>query len=365
MPRSELELPVHLERLSVLDEDGNLDEELVPDLDDDALRELHRTMLLSRRFDERRLKLQRQGRIGTFAPAIGQEAAQLGAVSALGDDDWFVPSYRESTMALWRGTPLWGLLLYDAGYNEGAEPPEGQKDLPISVPVSSQILHAAGLGYAARLRGTEEVVLVCFGDGATSEGDFHEGVNFAAVHGCPVVFLCQNNQYAISTPLELQTGSETIAQKAVAYGIPGIQVDGNDVLAVHVAAREAVDRARSGEGPTLIEAVTYRASVHTTADDPSTYRDEDEEERWREKDPIDRFQRYLVDRDVLSENDLEDLEEQAKQQVEEAWGEAEQRMEEGGDPVEMFDHVYGEPPPYLEEQREAFRADHAGDGDDG
>lgn len=365
MPRESVDIAVHLERLGVVDEDGQVDEELLPELDEELLVSLHRAMVLSRRFDERRLQLQRQGRIGTFAPAIGQEAAQLGAISALGEDDWFVPSYRETPMALWRGTPMWGVLLYDAGYNEGAEPPEGSKDLPISVPVASQVPHAAGIGYAAGLRETGEVVLVAFGDGATSEGDFHEGVNFAAVHDAPVVFLCQNNQYAISTPLELQTGSATIVQKAAAYGIPGIQVDGNDVFAVHLATQEAVERARSGDGPTLIEAVTYRLSVHTTADDPSTYRDEEEEERWREKDPIERFRRHLLDRGVLTDDDLDTLDDEVAERIDEAWEQAAQRMEEMGAPVDMFDHIYAEPPSYLEQQREAFLAERDGGGDDG
>lgn len=365
MPRQELGLELSLERLEIVDEEGQVDEELLPDLDDDELVALHRAMVLSRRFDEHRLQLQRQGRIGTFAPAIGQEAAQLGAISALEKDDWFVPSYRETPMALWRGTPMWGLLLYDAGHNEGAEPPEGNHDLPISVPVSSQVPHAAGIGYAAALRETGEVVLVAFGDGATSEGDFHEGANFAAVHDAPVVLLCQNNQYAISTPLELQTGSDTIVQKAVAYGIPGIQVDGNDLVAVHVATRESVERARSGAGPTLIEAVTYRLSVHTTADDPSTYRDEEEEERWREKDPIERFRRFLLDRGTVTEEDLDDLDDEVAERIDEAWDEAQRRMEDSQDPIAIFDHVYAEPPAYLEEQRETFLAERERGDDDG
>lgn len=365
MPRSDLEVPVRLERLSILGEDHSVDEDLVPDLDDEVLRRMHRTMLLSRRFDERLLTLQRQGRIGTFAPAIGQEAAQVGSVSALRDDDWLVPSYRDSAAALWRGTPLWGLVLFDAGYNEGAEVPEGQKDLPIAVPVASQIPHAAGIAYAARYRDTGEVVLTYFGDGATSEGDFHESVNFAAVKRCPIVFCCQNNQYAISTPIELQMESTTIAQKAVAYGVPGVQVDGNDVLAVHVATAEAVQRARDGEGPTLIEAQTYRMSVHTTADDPSKYREEDEVEQWRARDPIERLQRWLIDRDLLTDADVDELESQIDEEIDEAVEEAEQRMEELGDPLDMFDHVYAQRPAYLDEQREAVAATLGNGGRDG
>ncbi|MFP4312586.1 MAG: pyruvate dehydrogenase (acetyl-transferring) E1 component subunit alpha [Nitriliruptoraceae bacterium] len=364
MPRTQVSLEVDLTRLDILDEHGQVDEELRPELDDEVLVELYRAMVLSRRFDQRRLELQRQGRIGTFAPAIGQEAAQLGAISALGPDDRFVPSYREAPMALWRGVPPWALLLYDAGYNEGAEPPEGSKDLPIAIPVSSQLPHATGLAYAARLCGTDEVVLVSFGDGATSEGDFHEAVNIAAVHDAPVVFLCQNNQYAISTPTELQTDAATIVQKAVAYGIPGIQVDGNDLLAVHAATREAIERARSGGGPTLVEAVTYRLSVHTTADDPSTYREQEEEERWRGRDPLERLRRHLGDRGLLSDEDVEGIEEAAEVTIEEAWSQASERMAQLTDPSVLFDHVYAEPPPYLAEQPDAFLADRQEEGDD-
>lgn len=365
MPRDELEVPLRLEQLSVLAEDGSVDEELDPALDAEELKRLHRTMLLSRRFDERLLTLQKQGRIGTFAPAIGQEAAQIGATSALRDDDWMVPSYRESAAAIWRGTPLSGLILYDAGWNEGAAPRPDQNDLPIAVPVASQIPHAAGLAYAAVLKGSDEAVLVHFGDGATSEGDFHESINFAAVHNCPVVFCCQNNQYAISTPLELQTASKTFAQKAVAYGVPGVRVDGNDVLAARVAASEAVERARAGEGPTLIEAVTYRLSVHTTADEPSAYREDDEVERWRERDPITRLQRYLAGRELLDDEGTETLEEEIEREIEEAWEES-QRQAESFDASALFDHVLEQTPAYLSEQRDQFlswRGERAGGRD--
>jgi pyruvate dehydrogenase E1 component alpha subunit len=363
VPRNPLELEVDLHELVVMDDDGEVDEELLPELAEDDLRALLRAMLLSRRFDERRLKLQRQGRIGTFAPAIGQEAAQLGAAHAMDDDDWLVPSYRETAMLLWRGTPMWGLLLYDGGYNEGSEPPEDHRNLTIAVPVGSQIPHAVGLAHAARHRGTGEAVLTGFGDGATSEGDFHEGANWAAVHGCPVVLLCQNNQYAITTPVELQTGSRTIAQKAAAYGIPGVRVDGNDLFAVYVATREALERARGGDGPTLIEAVTYRLSVHTTADDPSAYRDDEEVERWQEKDPIERLQRYLVDHEVMKESDRDELEEEVAAEVDDGWEEADRRMQElGDDPAVIFDHVYAELPPTLHAQREELTGQREGDG---
>ncbi len=354
MPRRPLEVAVDCEELSILDKDGQVDEELAPDLDKDLLRRLFRTMLLSRRFDEKLLQWQRQGRIGTFAPALGQEAAQIGATAALRDSDWMVPSYRESAAAIWRGTPLSGLILYDAGYNEGAEIPESQKDLPICVPVGSQIPHAVGLAYASQYRDDGDVVMVFFGDGSTSEGDFHEAVNFASVLHAPVVFVCQNNQYAISVPIEKQMNCETIAQRAVAYGIPGIRVDGNDLLAVYVAATEAVERARSGGGPSLMELVTYRLSVHTTADDPTKYREEEEVEEWEESDPISRFRRYLLDRGVLTEDDLEELEDEIDEQIESAREEAEDLMDEHRETFDMFEYVYSEMPPYLQEQRDAY-----------
>ncbi len=354
MPRVALDVAVDCEDLSILDQDGQVDEDLLPDLDKDFLQRLHRTMVLSRRFDEQLLDWQAQGRIGTFAPAKGQEAAQISAAAALRDSDWMVPSYRESAAAIWRGTPLSGLILYNAGYNEGAAVPDDQKDLPICVPVGSQIPHAVGLAYASKYQDRDDVAMVFFGDGSTSEGDFHEAVNFAAVLQAPLVFLCQNNQYAISVPLEKQMRNDTIAQRAVAYGIPGLRVDGNDVFAVYIAASEAVERARSGRGPTLIECLTYRLSVHTTADDPSKYREADEEEKWEAHEPIRRFRGFLLDRGVLSEDDIEQLEEEVADEISSAWEEAQELMGEQGGPVGMFDHNYAETPPYLQEQREAF-----------
>ena len=354
MPREMIELPYEVQRLTILSEDGEVDEELVPDLDDDTLLRFHRTMLLARRFDERLLKLQRQGRIGTFAPVSGQEAAQIGSVACLEKTDWMVPSFRETAAALWRGVPPSGLVLYAAGYNEGAAIPEDAHDLPIAIPVASQIPHAVGLAYGSKYRDAGEVVLVYFGDGATSEGDFHEALNFAGTYSTPNVFLCQNNQWAISVPRETQTAAKTLAQKGLAYGIPGIQVDGNDILAVYAATQEAVERARSGDGATLIECVTYRLSVHTTADDPSKYRSEEEVEAWKKRDPITRIQTYLESRDLLSGDDVDELEEEIAGEVEAAWEEAEKGMEELGDPADMFDHVYAEMPPHLEAQRERW-----------
>ena len=354
MPRETVDVGCQVEYLAILDPDGNVDESLLPELDDARLQAMHRSMLLSRRFDERMLTLQRQGRIGTFAPVQGQEASQIGAMAALTAEDWFVPSFRETAAALWRGTPLTALLLYNAGFNEGGAIAEEKHDLPIAIPVGTQIPHATGLAYAARYRGTDEVAIVFFGDGATSEGDFHEGLNFAALYAAPALFLCQNNQWAISVPRARQTRSHTLAQKALAYGMPGIQVDGNDVLAVYQATCEAAQRARAGDGPTLIECITYRLSVHTTADDPSRYRSEEEVEKWRERDPLTRLQRYLSGRGVLDEGAVERLEQEIEQEIDQAWQETEQRMAELEDPGAMFEHVYAEPPASLREQRQAF-----------
>jgi len=364
MPRSDIEIDLRLEEMHVLDENGDVDEDLDPGLDRDELIEMARVMLLARRFDERRLKLQQQGRIGTFAPVIGQEASQVGTVSALADSDWVVPSYRESAVALWRGASMTDLLLYDAGFNEGAQVEPESRDLPIAIPVGTQLPHAAGIGYVIAMRhaangnGDEngngdgsDVVMTFFGDGATSEGDVHEALNLAALRSLPVVFVCQNNQWAISTPVAGQTASATLAQKAVAYGMPGLRVDGNDILATRVAAAEAVARARAGDGPTFVECVTYRMAVHTTADDPSVYRDEDEVEQWKRRDPIDRLRTYMSNRDLAGDDDFEQLESSVSEQVADAVEQAEARFEELGDPAGMFDHVWAEPPPYVEAQR--------------
>jgi pyruvate dehydrogenase E1 component alpha subunit len=353
MPRKKIDLPYHVEYLSILDHEGNLDTELEPDLPEELLLRLHHYMILGRRFDERMLQLQRQGRIGTFAPIKGQEASQLGVVAAMTEKDWMVPSFREMGAALWRGAAMDDILLVNGGFYQGNEIPEDARTLPVSVPVGTQPLHAVGLGYAIKYRGNDEVVATFFGDGATSEGDFHEALNFSGVWQTPVLFVCQNNQWAISIPRHKQTISETIAQKALAYGIEGIQVDGNDILAVYSAAQEAVERARAGEGPTLIEAVTYRLSMHTTADDPTKYRDEDEVEKWSKRDPIPRFQNYLKDKGILTDEDIEQVEADVKEDIQSAVDRAEKKMKElAGDEMTMFDHLHADMAPYLKEQRD-------------
>lgn len=351
MGRKRLTLPDNIEHLSILDENGTLDPELEPNIANDVHRKMLHASLLGRRFDERMLDLQRQGRIGTFPPIKGQEAAQIGSVALLRDSDWLVPSFRETAAEIMRGRSLESVLLYYNGYNEGTIIDKNQRDMPMSVPVASQVLHAVGLGMAAQYRRRDEVVMTFFGDGATSEGDFHEAVNCAAVYQAPVIFICQNNQWAISVPLARQTLSATLAQKAVAYGIPGIQVDGNDILAVYAATAEAVERARAGGGPTFIECVTYRIMMHTTADDPKKYRSEQEVEAWKIKDPLLRYQKYLVQKTIVTEDEMAVLEEEVKKQIQTAIDRAEQQMNELGAPLDMFDHLYAEMPPSLSRQK--------------
>lgn len=362
MPRTEIELPHRIEYLSILDEHSKLDKALEPRLDKELLLKLHRGMLLGRRFDERLLQLQRQGRMGTFAPIQGQEASQIGAVAALEDADWLVPSFREMAAELWRGKKMEQVILLYAGYNEGGEILPHLNNLPVAIPVGTQTLHAAGIAYAIKYRGKRQVAMSFFGDGATSEGDFHEALNFAGVYQVPAVFICQNNHWAISIPRKKQTRSRTLAQKALAYGIPGIQVDGNDLLAVYAAAREAVDRARAGDGPTLIECVTYRMSVHTTADDPKRYRQDLEVEEWVARDPLVRFQNYLKSKKILTDKKIEAIEQEIKQEIKEAVERTEKMMETIGDPLLMFDHVFAERPPYLEEQRTELERELQDDG---
>lgn len=354
MPRTPIDLSCGIDHLSILDENGQLDEVLEPKLSEDVLLKIHRVMLLCRRFDERMLTLQRQGRMGTFAPIKGQEA-QVGAVVPLTPDDWIAPSFREMPAEVWRGKSLESVLLTYSGYNEGGRDTKSLNNLPIAIPVGSQTLHAAGIAYGIKYRGQSHVAMAFFGDGATSEGDFHEALNFSATFQLPAIFVCQNNHWAISVPRSKQTRSRTLAQKALAYDMPGIQVDGNDVLAVYAAAKEAVDRARSGGGPTLIENVTYRMSVHTTADDPKKYRRDDEVEPWVKRDPIVRFQKYLVSKGFLSEEAVGSVDEEVAREVREAEERWARQTEKGVDPGDMFDHAFAVLPPHIVEQREELR----------
>ncbi len=361
MPRTELDLPYRVDYLSILNENGSLDKELEPTIPDELLLKLHRAMLLARRFDERMLSLQRQGRIGTFAPIKGQEAAQLGAVAVLHPSDWMVPSFREGAAEVWRGKSLENILLYYAGYDEGGGVEEGRNALPVAIPVGTQMLHAVGLAYGIQYRKESHVAMTFFGDGATSEGDFHEAMNFAGVFQVPVVFVCQNNHWAISIPRSRQTRAQTLAQKALSYGMPGIQVDGNDVLAVYAAAAEAVERARSGGGPSMLECVTYRMAMHTTADDPKRYRSEQDVEEWVKRDPIVRFQNYLKAKELLNDAGITAVEQEVSAEIQAAVDRAEAYMKQEPDPLDMFKHAYAEMPANLRQQRAELERELAAD----
>jgi pyruvate dehydrogenase E1 component alpha subunit len=342
-----------IDHTQVLAPDGSVDETLLPNLDDDALVGLYREMKRSRRFDERAIALQRRGELGTYAPAIGQEAAQVASALALREDDWVVPAFREQGVSLARGTPMDRLLMYAMGMEEGAEIPEGTPSMPPAVPVGSQTLHAAGIGWATAMRDTDRAAIAYFGDGATSQGDVYEALNIAGVFDAQTVFLCQNNQYAISTPRSGQTRAATLAQKAVAAGITGVQVDGNDPLGVYRVTREALERAREGD-PTLVEALTYRRAMHTTADDPTRYRTPDEEAEWAEKDPLDRLEAYLSVEGIIDETDIQAIEAEFEADFDAALERA-KAARATLDQADLFRCAFAELPPVIDRQIEAFR----------
>ena len=282
-------------------------------LDERELLQLYRDMVLLRTYDERSLVYHRQGRVGTYAIFWGHEAMQAATVRALADEDWIFPSYRESAIGLLRGMPVETVLSWWRGHPAGWWDPRQYRLASITVPIATHVPHAAGLAWGMRLKGKQTCAVAFFGDGATSEGAFHEGANFAAVMSAPLVLFCNNNQWAISTPLAAQTRAEALVDKAKGYGMPGVQVDGGDVLAVYEAVREAVTRARAGEGPTFIEAVTYRCAPHATADDPTAYIDPARVELERENECLGRYERYLRELGVLTDALVEEFAEEARE----------------------------------------------------
>lgn len=338
--------------LQVMDNEGNADDSLLPKLSADDIRTMYWYMVLGRALDRKMLTLQRQGRLGTFASTEGQEACQAGSAIQLRKDDWMAIAFRENVACLIRGIPPLQILQYWGGDERGSRFADDQRTLPVSIPVGSQPLHAVGLGFASQYHKNDEVAIAYFGDGATSEGEFYEALNLAGVYQTPTVFFCQDNQYAISVPRERQTHATTLAQKAVACGIPGIQVDGNDVFAVYLATQEAIERARKGEGPTFIEAITYRLGNHTTSDDYKHYRKEEEVAEWRKKDPVPRLKAFMEKRGMWDDEHEQGAWQHADEIVEHSVKEFEQLG--APDPAEFFDYLYAELPPLIAKQREQF-----------
>jgi pyruvate dehydrogenase E1 component alpha subunit len=347
--------PLEGKMLQILDADGNVNRSLEPQIDRERLISAYKTMLMTRTADDKAIKLQRQGRIGAYPPTKGQEASQLGPAMALSDGDWVVPGFREMAALVWRGVSLYNIYLYWGGNEIGNKYSEGVRVMPGVVPVGDQILHAVGVSFASKYRDEKNVTLTYFGDGGSSEGSFHEGLNFAGVFKTPTIFVCQNNQWAISVPRSHQTASRTIAQKAIAYGFPGILVDGNDLLALYVAATEAVNRARRGEGPTLIESYTYRLGDHTTSDDATRYRTKEELKQWEAKDPLMRMNKYLVSKGLWDEEKEKAAQEEISKLVE---AESERALAVPPPAIEdVFSYTYKEMPRSLTAQLAFWKED--------
>jgi 2-oxoisovalerate dehydrogenase E1 component alpha subunit len=321
--------------------------------DSSLLVALYRAMVLARAFDLKAVSLQRTGRLGTYAVALGQEAVAAGVASAMRDEDVLLPSYRDNAALLWRGVKMEEILLYWGGDERGSRFSGPPHDFPYCIPVGSQAPHAAGVAFAFKLRKEPRVAVCLFGDGATSKGDLWEAMNFAGVQKLPVVFVANNNQWAISVPLRLQTASETIAQKAIAAGFVGEQVDGNDVIAVRAAAEAAIAAARAGEGPRLIEALTYRLGDHTTADDAGRYRPPEEVQAHWKEEPIARLRAYLVSQNAWTKAQEEALAIECQARVDAA---VERYLATAPQPaVTMFDHLYAELPEAYAKQREELQ----------
>ncbi|TFB19537.1 pyruvate dehydrogenase (acetyl-transferring) E1 component subunit alpha [Filobacillus milosensis] len=335
----------------IIDDQGNLiDSSYEKEINEELVKKLYYHMSRIRLFDRKAISLQRQGRIGTYPPFEGQEASQVGSVLALDSEDWVFPTYRDHGATLTFGADMTRTFLYWNGRAEGCVPPEGKNIFPAAVPIATQIPHAVGAAWAEKRKGTKNVAIAYFGDGATSEGDFHEGLNFASVFKTPTILFNQNNRYAISVPVEKQMNSKTIAQKGLAYDIPSVRIDGNDVFSVYFETKKAVERARQGEGPTLIEAVTWRTGAHTTADDPTKYRPEGQGEDVI--NPIERLENYMKNNDFWDEKWIAKIETELTEEVESAL----EAMEKypPANPEDLFDHVFTNTPSQLVEQKEAY-----------
>jgi pyruvate dehydrogenase E1 component alpha subunit len=346
--------PLKGKMFQILKPDGTLQSGQMAPIRDQETLALYQKMLFTRLADQKGLLLQRQGRFGTYAPIWGQEACQIGGVYALQKGDWVFPAFREIGATLMMGITLKNFMLYWMGNEMGSHSPKGINIMPVSIPVGTHIPHAVGAAWAAKIRGDKVVAMAYFGDGATSKGDFHEAMNFAGVFKTPTIFFCQNNQFAISVPRSRQTASATIAQKAIAYGFDGIQVDGNDLFAVITATKEAVNKARSGEGPTFIEGVTFRFGPHTTADDPTKYRTDKEIEPWKPLDPLVRLRLYLKDKGLWSDEVEQRMTEEAQKEIDQAVKDAEAIPPPT--PDDIFTSVFTEMTSQLKEQLEYLKS---------
>lgn len=342
----------------ILNEDNTVDAKKDAALDRELLRRMYRNMARTRAYDERGMMLQRQGRIGFYVPSFGQEAIQTGTAAALGEKDWVFPSYREPGIFLYRGTSFYRMYCNLYGNQDdtckGRQMPVHYSDaehriFSVSSPIATQVIQAVGVAMAAKIRNEKEVAITYFGDGATSETDFHTGLTFAGAYQAPTVFICTNNQYAISVPVRKQCGTTHLVEKAQGYGMPGIAVDGNDVLAVYLATKEAVERARRGEGPTLIECVTFRMGPHSSSDDPTRYRDEKLFEAWKKRDPILRLRQYLTRKKWWSDADETAMQEEVKREIAEAIEKAEAAPPPALETV--FEDVYAQMTPQLAAQQ--------------
>ncbi|MGG5253107.1 pyruvate dehydrogenase (acetyl-transferring) E1 component subunit alpha [Neobacillus sp. SM06] len=342
--------------LQILNEEGEVvNEAAMPDLSDEQLQELMRRMVYTRILDQRSISLNRQGRLGFYAPTAGQEASQLASQFALEKEDFILPGYRDVPQIIWHGLPLYQAFLWSRGHFEGGQIPDGVNIAIPQIIIGAQYVQTAGVALGMKKRGVKSVAITYTGDGGTSQGDFYEGINFAGAFKAPAIFIVQNNQFAISTPVALQTAASTLAQKAVAAGIPGIQVDGMDPLAVYAAVREARERAVNGEGPTLIETLTYRYGPHTMAgDDPTRYRTSELDNEWEKKDPLVRFRKFLEKKGLWSEEKENEVIEQAKEDIKEAIKKADAAPKQKV--TDLMSIMYEEMPQTLKEQYEIYQA---------
>lgn len=343
------------ETFQILDEEGKVvNKAAMPELTDEQLQELMKRMVYTRILDQRSISLNRQGRLGFYAPTAGQEASQIASQFALEKEDWILPGYRDVPQIVWHGLPLYQAFLFSRGHFQGNQAPEGVNVLSPQIIIGAQYIQAAGVALGIKKRGQKAVAITYTGDGGTSQGDFYEGINFAGAFKAPAIFVIQNNQFAISTPVSVQSAAETLAQKAVAAGIPGIQVDGMDPLAVYAAVKDARERAINGEGPTLIETVCYRYGPHTMAgDDPTRYRTSELDDEWEKKDPLVRFRKFLEGKGIWNEEMENEVIEQAKEEIKEAIKKADEAPKQK---VTDLISIMAEELPYnLKEQYEIYK----------